>query len=98
MLLRSSIAGLVGCLVIGCLPPSVAHKDMLRDARIGCEKGSGAACYHAGVLYAETNSKDRALASQIKGCSLKYAPSCDALASVAGPSRESVLNDACSAG
>ena len=51
------LASLLFALVLpaaGCKLPDVAKKDMLRDARVGCERGDGAACFHAGALSAES--------------------------------------------
>jgi TPR repeat protein len=71
---------------------------MLRDARVGCDKGNGQACFHAGVLYDESGRRDRSEESHLKGCSLRETASCDALATVNGPERERVLAEACSGG
>jgi TPR repeat protein len=93
-----SFAMLLVTLSVACQTPETAKKDMLRDARVGCENGSGSACFQAGMLYAETGHRDRAEASHLKGCSLRSTPSCEALAAIEGPDRERVLGEACAAG
>ncbi len=71
---------------------------MLREARLACDKGDASACFHAGAIYAEDGSLDRAETFHTRGCALKHAGSCDALAEVTGPRHEQALATACSSG
>src|SRR6476660_5468566 len=92
------LLGAAAVAAVGCKSPEMARKDMLREGRIGCERGDASACFHAGLLYAEGGNADHAATLHAKGCALKHAGSCDALASVKGADREAVLAAACSAG
>ncbi len=98
MRLRTILVSLAAITTVSCMPPEMARKDMLRAGRVGCEKGDGAACFHAGVLYAEGGDAEHAATLHAKGCALKNAASCDALAQSTGPNRESLLAAGCNAG
>lgn len=82
----------------GCKSPEVAKKDMLRRARVACEKGDGASCFQSAQLYAEGNDPARSLTFYGKGCAAKHAGSCDGLHAHRGPERATLLANACNAG
>src|SRR5687767_226648 len=83
--------------VAGCRPAEVPQKDLLREARIGSERGDAASCFHAGSLSVEEHAPpDRALAFYAQGCAQKHGPSCDGVATMAG--RQNALGEGCNAG
>ncbi len=84
---------------LGCKSPELVRKDMMRDARLGCERGDAPSCFHAGALSVEEpGGANRAVSFFAKGCAKKHAASCDALAETKGPSRGKALADGCNAG
>lgn len=72
---------------------------MLRDARSRCDRGEGAACFHAGSLSAEEpGGGPRAAALHARGCALKEIASCDALWAMKAPGAADALAGACNGG
>lgn len=84
--------------IAGCKTPEMARRDMLREARIGCEKGDAPSCFHAGVLYSDDGDAEKAETFHSKACALKHVGSCDALAELKEPNRERALATACRSG
>ena len=86
-------------LAAACKTPETAKRDMAQDARKKCERGDGTACFHAGSLAGEEpGGEGRALSFHAKGCALKVAASCDALAASKGAGRTDGLAAGCNAG
>lgn len=73
--------------------------DPARDARVACDKKDGPSCFLAGNLVAEKSGPNsEAIRLYIHGCSLRHAPSCDALGNVKGALRDQALVGGCNAG
>jgi hypothetical protein len=73
--------------------------DPAYDARSGCKKDEGPACFRAGSLVAEkTGPNSDAVRLFLRGCALRHSPSCDALATLPPEFRERALASACDAG
>ena len=73
--------------------------DPARDARVACDKKDGPSCFLAGNLVAEKSGvTSEAIRLYIHGCSLRHAPSCDALGNVKGSLRDQALVGGCNAG
>jgi hypothetical protein len=73
--------------------------DPARDARVACDKKDGPSCFLAGNLVAEkSGTNSEAIRLYIHGCSLRHAPSCDALGNVKGALRDQALVGGCNAG
>jgi TPR repeat protein len=89
-----------GALVfLGCRGSEVPAKDLLRDARIGCQRGDALSCFHAGAISAEEQGgASRAAGFFAQGCAQKHGASCDGLAAIKGPEREPALVQGCNAG
>lgn len=86
-------------LAAACKTPETAKRDMAQDARKKCERGDGTACFHAGSLAGEeAGGEGRALSFHAKGCALKVAASCDAVAANKGSARTDGLAGGCNAG
>lgn len=86
-------------LAAACKTPETAKRDMAQDARKRCDRGDGAACFHAGSLAAEEPGGDaRAAGFHAKGCALKVAASCDAIAASKSGARTDGLAGGCNAG
>src|SRR5262245_18766005 len=86
-------------LAAACKSPETAKRDMAQDARKKCERGDGPACFHAGSLAAEeAGGEPRALSFHAKGCALKVAASCDAIAASKGGGRTDGLAAGCNVG
>lgn len=82
-----------------CKTPETAKRDMAQDARKKCERGDGTACFHAGSLAGEEpGGEARAVSFHAKGCALKVAASCDAVAASKGAGRTDGLAAGCNAG
>lgn len=84
--------------LVACKTTTASRGDMLREAKVGCERKSGADCFQAGALNAEEGHAARAAKLYAKGCALRHAASCDALASLPPPDRQAALEDACAGG
>lgn len=95
---RALVLGFLLIAAAACKSPEVARKDLLRQARLQCEKGMSGACFQAGQLYTEGNDPERGIGFFVKGCAQKHVGSCDALAAYRGERRAQMLTDACNAG
>ncbi len=89
---------------IGCLPGAEGgNRDKAKEAEKGCARKDASLCFYAGTVLAEgagpNGPSPEAVKLWTKGCVLKHAESCDALATAAkGPNREAALVEACNAG
>jgi len=90
----------LGLCFAGCRSPASAHRDQIQDSAKACDKGNGSACFYAGSLAAEGvgPSTPEPVKYWTKGCVLKSAESCDALATVKGSLREGALAAGCNGG
>lgn len=84
---------------VGCRGSEVPAKDLLREARVACERGDSVACFHAGAIASEEKGEQpRAAGFFARGCVQKHGPSCDGLAGIKGVERENALAQGCNAG
>lgn len=73
--------------------------DAAREARLACDKKDGPSCFAAGSMVTDKSGiNGEAVRLWIHGCSLRHAPSCDALGNVKGALREQALIGGCNAG
>lgn len=73
--------------------------DAARDARVACDKKDGPSCFAAGNLVIEKSGPNaEAVRLFVRGCSVRHAPSCDALGDMKAPLRDQALAGGCSAG
>jgi len=97
LIFAAAVLSLFSCFKGGAA--ETAKRDMTRDARSKCDRGDGAACFHAGSLTAdEPGGASKADPLFARGCALKNPASCDAVWASKGPGKTDALAGGCNAG